>query len=184
VTADTDEHLLEQVTVGRSEALDELYRRYARKLYVFCATAVSSRHPEDLVHDVFARVIETAHQFDPRKAPFRTWLYRIAYNRGIDVIRREKRVTMVSLEQEKDPPVDAGVETSAMKSDLVAGVRHCLQELKKEREREALTLYYLSGKVFREIGEIFDISTSMAQKLVRLAREKMKRCLERSGVEP
>jgi len=194
----TDEQLMKQLQKGRSEALDELYRRYSRKLYVFCATALSSQNAEDLVHDVFLRVVESAHQFDPRRAPLGTWLFSIARNRAIDLLRREKKITVTSLSGkathgrgESAGPLeellsDGTPDTVAAVSsaELVSAVRSCLGELSKDEERESLVLYYVSGLLFREIGAVFGKSTSMAQKWVRAAREKVKRCLERKGIEP
>jgi RNA polymerase sigma-70 factor (ECF subfamily) len=84
----TDEQLVEQLQQGQTDALDELYKRYARKLYAFCYNATRSQNPqesEDLVQDVFVRVIKAAHTFNPKKASFRTWMFRIARNRCIDV---------------------------------------------------------------------------------------------------
>ena len=49
---------------------------------------------------------------------------------------------------------------------------------------ERRKFYEESERLFREIGELFGKSTSMAQKLVHAAREKVRRCLERKGMEP
>ncbi len=193
----TDESLMKLLQEGRTGALDELYRRYARKIHVFCSIALHSRNSEDLVHDVFLRVIEAAHQFNPKKAPFRTWLFGITRNRGIDLKRREKKRRTVSLDNPgshglEDKPSfletvhseEPSTEETVLRADLTAAVRSCLGELKKDDEREALVLYYINSKLFREIGEIFGKSTSMAQKLVYAAREKMKSCLEQKKAVP
>ena len=95
----TDEQLVERLKKGKTRALDELYRRYAKSLYAFCATISGTTDPEDVVHDVFMRVIESADAFNPQRASFRTWIFRIARNRCIDLARHEKSLTMVSLEK-------------------------------------------------------------------------------------
>lgn len=43
---------------GRPAALDELYVRYAKKLHVYFAAGARAAQPEDLVHDVFLRVVD------------------------------------------------------------------------------------------------------------------------------
>lgn len=171
-----DEKLVELLLQGQDQALDELYARYARKLYLF----FSNR--EDLVHDVFLRVIQSIPQFDPQKASFRTWLFRIAKNRSIDLLRRDWKRKTVSLEEERIDR-NPGVEEKAIQNDLIAAVRECLKGLDKPEEREALVLYYLEDKLFREIASIFERSVSLAQKWVAAGREKMKRCLEKKGVD-
>ena len=95
----TDEQLVERLQGGQAGALDQLYARYAKKLHVFCSyNARSDRlDPEDLVQDVFLRVIKSAHTFDPGKASFRTWLFRIARNRCIDANRRERIIRFIPI---------------------------------------------------------------------------------------
>ena len=80
----TDEELMERLKGGETDAIDELYKRYARRLHAFCYRITSSEASEDLVQDVFMRVITAAHKFDSGKASFRTWVFRIARNRCID----------------------------------------------------------------------------------------------------
>jgi RNA polymerase sigma-70 factor (ECF subfamily) len=185
-----------QLKEGDGEALAELYRRYARKLYVFCKSVTFSTSPEDVVHDVFTRVIEAAGQFDHRRGAFRTWLFGIARNRCTDLVRRAGKVRFFTIEKTagrdddgkeralKDSLEDERVDTehTVMRASVMEAVRDCIRALKDEEERQSLVMYYLGGKVFRDIGEILDKSTSMAKNYVEAAREKVKRCLEGKGI--
>ncbi|GAK52038.1 RNA polymerase, sigma-24 subunit, ECF subfamily [Candidatus Moduliflexus flocculans] len=189
----TDEQLIRQLQQGKTRALEELYRRYAKPLYLFCAASTRASDPEDIVHDVFARVIEAADRFNPQKALFRTWLFTIARNRCIDLGRREEKVKTVSLDQQvgandrdttlKDllPDGQENVEQRLARESEVEAVRDCISRIQSDDERKALLLYYTGEKVFREIGEILGKSTSMAKNYVTAAQEKVKRCLERKG---
>lgn len=195
----TDEQLMERLQQGQPSALDELYRRYAKRLHAFCYNSIrsqSAHDPEDLVQDVFVRVIKSAHTFDPNRASFRTWLFRIARNRCIDVTRRAKIVRFIPIgkkvEQDahgetlapEEVLVDekADVEETVARASAVEAVRACINELENQDEKQAIILYHLGGKVYREIGEILGKSTSMARNRVKAAQEKVKRCLERKGV--
>ncbi len=196
----TDEHLMQQLQQGRTGALDQLYSRYARKLYVFCAhatTASSSVAAEDLVQDVFLRVIKSAQTFDPRRASFRTWLFRIARHRCIDIGRRQGLIRFVPLlsgaESGEQPDTivaeaelgmaEPSAEEPLMHSAVVQAVRDCIQRLDNADERQAVLLYYLGGKVYREIGEVLGESTSMARNRVKAGQEKVRRCLEGKGID-
>ena len=55
----SDEQLVEQLKKGKTRALDELYARYAKPLYVFCAHSSRTKDPEDVVHDVFVTFIRS-----------------------------------------------------------------------------------------------------------------------------
>jgi RNA polymerase sigma factor (sigma-70 family) len=189
----TDEQLMDQLRNGDRVSVDELYRRYAKKLYVFLSSVMKVPNPEDLVHDIFIRVIEKSRQFNPKKASFRTWLFRIAQNLAINVYRRQKVVKFSSLEQNigqqengrslhlKDTLEDKRQQTD--ESALVLAVRECLGELKKEAERQALVMYYVLGKNYQEISEVFQKSISAVRKYVIAAAERVRLCLEQKGID-
>ena len=195
----TDERLMDLLKRGETRALDDLYRRYARNLYAFFRSAGglrTSQDAEDAVHDVFMRVIKGAGNFDPSKASFRTWVSRVARNYAIDAMRRRDRAKTVSIGRPSEPDActedlvsqDAlpdqaeSTETRLIKSATAQAVRDCVGELENEDERQAIVLYYLYDKVYREIGEIFGDSTSMARNRVKSAQTKVRECLERKGV--
>ena len=64
---------------------------------------------------------------------------------------------------------------------LVQSVRACIDEL-DGNEKQAIVLYYMGGKVYREIGQVLGRSTSMARNWVKSAQTKVKRCLEGKGI--
>ena len=192
----TDEELIEQLQEGETPSLDELYKRYAKKLFMFLRHSLQTDNPEDIVHDVFMRVIEKAHKFNPRKASFQTWLFTIARNRCIDLLRRQKKVTFQSMEkplrsegeenplQLKDILADSNPrpDYSLSSQEIVLAVNECIGELQISNEKQALVLYYAADKVLREISEIFGKSISMVKKLITSAQEKIRQCLEQKGV--
>jgi len=152
------------------------------------------RDAEDVVHDVFVRLINSASQFNPGKGTLRVWLFRIARNRCVDLGRRSRIVRWTGsepasvseessgrvLDSVADPCADA--ETGLMAASVAEAVRGCLDEIRSPEARQALTLYYLAGKVLREVGEILGKSTSSARNYVDAARQQVKGCLERKGI--
>jgi len=86
-----DEDLMGLVARGDEQALSELYDRYSRPVY---ATGVrllgDAQLAEELVQDAFMSVWRSAASFDPARASFATWLYRIARNRATDLDRRRR----------------------------------------------------------------------------------------------
>jgi RNA polymerase sigma-70 factor (ECF subfamily) len=198
VAALTDEQLMGQLQQGNTGALDELYRRHARGLYAFCHNLAPASHdPEDLVQDAFLRVIKSARTFDPQRASFRTWLYRIARNRCIDVGRRASLIRFLPIgrraerdeHRQETVPEEAladerqDVEALTARAEIIDAVRACVDQLEHRDERQAFLLYYLSGMVYREIGEVLDKSTSMARNRVKAAQEKVRQCLESKGID-
>jgi RNA polymerase sigma-70 factor (ECF subfamily) len=190
----SDEELMARLRQGEGAALDALYRRYSSKLFAFCrsTTRSSSQQTEDLVHDVFVRVIQAAGRFDARKGTFQTWVFRIARNRCLDVNRRARLLQWLPLNRRapgestdgeaalEDVLADGreGAEESPIHDAVIDAVNECIGELENEDERQALVWYYLGGKVYRQIGELLGKSTSMAANRVKSAQEKVRRCLE------
>jgi RNA polymerase sigma factor (sigma-70 family) len=188
----TDEQIVQLLRKGQAAAADELYQKHAKSLYVYLSHVLNVRNPEDMVHDVFIRVIEKAHQFNPKKASFRTWLFRIAHNHAINLFRRDKLVKFQSLEQNvgKDdggkvlPLGDtlADETQNIDRSSLALAVRECIGELKKGIERQAIVMYYIFGKNYEEISDVFGKSISAVRKYVVSAGDKVKNCLEAKGI--
>jgi RNA polymerase sigma-70 factor (ECF subfamily) len=184
---------------GETDALDELYRRYAARLYTFCrytTRTLDAQSVEDLVQDVFLRVCRSARTFDARRASFRTWLFRIARNRCVDVMRRARRARELPIVDRAEQESDVGdfvpesilvderqdTERDVVWGSVLDALRECIEALGDESERQALLLYYLGGKVYREIGQMLGRSTSTAKNRIQSAQGQLKRCLENKGV--
>jgi RNA polymerase sigma factor (sigma-70 family) len=188
----TDEQIVQLLKEGQTAAADELYKKHAKSLYVYLSHVLNVPNPEDVVHDIFIRVIEKAHQFNPKKASFRTWLFRIAHNHAINLFRRDKLVRFQSLEQNISED-DGGKELhlgdaladetqNIDKSSLALAVRECIGKLTKEIERQAIVMYYIFGRNYDEISGVFGKSISAVRKVVVSAGEKVRLCLERKGI--
>jgi RNA polymerase sigma-70 factor (ECF subfamily) len=190
---------MELLKRGDTGALDELYRRYARTIFAFFRSVTALHGPqdcEDAVHDVFLRVVRGAETFDPSKASFRTWMSRIARNRSIDLLRRADRTKTVAIGTPSEVDAYQGemvsegtlsdgsddAEATFIRDATAKAVRDCIGEIANPDERQAIVLYYLYEKVYREIGEILGESTSMARNRIKAAQAKVKDCLERKGV--
>ncbi len=196
----TDEQLMELLRAGQTGALDELYARYARRLFVFCHHLTGRRDSqaaEDLVQNAFLRVIRAAGTFNPEQAACCTWLFTIARNLCLDHLRRLRNQRSIPLEgvpgndtrAERLPlsetlAADAPEpETGTIQAETAAAVRDCLRQLEVDEEREAILLYYLGEMVLREIAVILEKSISTVKNRLEAAKAKLRRCLQRKGIE-
>jgi RNA polymerase sigma-70 factor (ECF subfamily) len=68
-------------TRRRNEALTEIHARYSKKVLGFFLrmTKGNEEKAQDLVQDLFLRILEKQHLFDPKKR-FYTWMFAIASN--------------------------------------------------------------------------------------------------------
>lgn len=91
------------------EAFDGLYLLYADRVFRYLLARLGDADKtEDVTAQVFVHLIERINKFQvaPKDnvAIFSAWLYRLSYNKMIDIMRRERRVTNVSIEHAQNLP--------------------------------------------------------------------------------
>lgn len=83
------ESVIERARAHDSEALGEIYRHYARRVFGLCRHMLDSRETaEDATNDVFLKLQRSIMSYDG-SIPFPRWLLRVASNQCIDVLRRQ-----------------------------------------------------------------------------------------------
>ncbi len=144
-----DEVLVKRVASGEERALSGLYDRYAGLVYGTGIRYLGDRGAaEELVQDVFTSVWKNADGFDPARANFATWLYRISRNRATDLIRRRNaRVRTVGNEPLLEPG-EADPSGALSRNFDVAAALSRLSPV----HRELLVLAYFRGLSQREIS--------------------------------
>ena len=144
-----DEELVRQVAQGNDRALSELYDRYSRPVYATGVRLLGDAHlAEELVQDAFTNVWQGAASFDPSRASFATWLYRVTRNRAVDLARR-RRARPQSAGEERLRAVSGGPEPEASVDGW--DVSRALSRIPEEH-RQVLTLAYFEGLSQREIS--------------------------------
>jgi len=149
----------DEVLVGRvarsgdERAMSELYDRYAGLIYGAGVRYLGDEVlAEDLVQDVFTAVWRNASGFDPSRASFATWVYRITRNRATDLIRRRRaRIRTVG----GDTPFEQGEEDSTGELSRSFDLAFALSRL-SPAHREVLTLAYFDGLSQSEISRRTD----------------------------
>jgi len=145
-----DEVLVRRVASGDERALSGLYDRYAGLVYGTGMRYLGDRGAaEKLVQDVFTSVWKNAGGFDPARASFATWLYRITRNRATDLIRRRNaRVRTVGNEPLLEPGETDPSGALTRNFDVAAALSRV-----SPVHREVLVLAYFRGLSQREISE-------------------------------
>ncbi len=170
-----DEALMKRVAgSGDERAISELYDRYSGLVYGAGMRYLGDRTlAEDLTQDVFAAVWRSAGSFDPSRASFATWIFRITRNRATDLIRRRRsRVRTVGNDFVPEVGETDPSEELSRSFDVAAALA-----LLSPAHREVLTLAYFQGLSQREISR--EISTplgtvkSRTTSALRALRENM-----------
>jgi RNA polymerase sigma-70 factor (ECF subfamily) len=174
-----DEELVGQVAQGDERALSELYDRYARPVYATGVRLLRDSHlAEDLVQDAFTNVWRGAASFDPKRASFATWLYRLTRNRAVDLNRR-RRVRPLSAGEEPLRNVSGGPEPEA--SVDLWDVAEALSLISAEH-REVLNLAYFEGLSQREISQRTGVPLGTVKSRTTAALKRVRQAMEVNAV--
>jgi RNA polymerase sigma-70 factor (ECF subfamily) len=144
-STEPDRALLEAITCDRSTpAFQELFARYAPRLKAhFMRGGQSAAQAEDLVQDVLISVWHHAGSYQPERAAVSTWLFRIARNRFIDVVRRERYVELEpELEEEARDGAPQQPDDLVADQQLSARVATALSGLSAEQAEVIRGSYY------------------------------------------
>ncbi len=164
-TAATDESLAGRCQEGDDAAFEELVARYHRPLYHFAYRLLGrAEDAEDATQDTFIQVyraLPTA-RLD---APLRAWLYRIARNRCLDILKRRRLVPFADLPAADEAEGVGGPEIAdanplpeelAERADLQRLLGEAIAALAPPY-REVVALRYTSDLQLGEIGEVLGV---------------------------
>ena len=135
---------------------------------------------EDVVQETFLKAHRSLGGFDER-ARFGTWIYRIAVNAAIDLIRRRGRPTASRRTGDDDPPIVETLASSdplpdrlAMSGQIQRDVAAALTQL-SPRERAAFVLRHMEGMPIERIAEVLKIGPNAVKQTVFRAVQKLRR---------
>jgi len=129
---------------GDMSAIHFLYVRFADDVFGYVSSIVHDSHEaEDITQDVFAKMINIIHKYEPRQVPFTAWILRVSRNAALDHLRSRRQIPFEEVRTGDDGD-DLGLERSR-------ALRDALWRLPLE-QREVLVLRHLVGLTPVEIG--------------------------------
>ncbi len=160
----SDEELMAQVRSGVGEMLGVLFERYHVPLFNFYLKLTGDRTAsEDLVQEVFFRILKYRHSYRPETA-FRAWMYQIARNARVDLLRKRRPET--SFEAEMSPAV-APVDTAQQSQEALL-LHSALMQISEDK-REVLVLSRFQDLKYEEIAQLLgcEVATVKPASIVR-----------------
>jgi RNA polymerase sigma-70 factor, ECF subfamily len=171
-----DVELLSWSAGGDRRAFDEIVARHGAFALRVAVRVVRNRlMAEDLVQEAMLRAWSQATRFDPRRARFTTWLYRIVMNLCIDHARRVQPVPLPADFDPVDPTASADERIEASQRDAL--LASAISEL-PVNQRAALTLVYDEGLSGAEAARMLGLSAKAVERLLARARVHLRERLE------
>lgn len=170
----SDDRLTRRAVSGDERAFAAIFRRYHQPLYRFCLAIVGNpEDAQDALQNAMAKVLR-ALPGEEREIELKPWLYRIAHNESIDLLRRRRETRELDVEQIAP---GYGLAEDAATRERLRGLIADLKEL-PERQREVLVMRELSGLEFEEIGAALSTSGAVARQTLYEARQSLRQMEE------
>lgn len=154
------------------QAFSALFDHFAPRLKAFVMrSGTRAGQAEEIVQEVMLTVWRKASHFDPARAQVSAWIYQIARNRQIDVIRKENR----PLPEDLAPAPDTAPDASQMLAlDQEAGhLKQALACLKPD-QRDMIERVYLGELSHQEISTQTGLPLGTVKSRIRLGLDRLR----------
>jgi RNA polymerase sigma-70 factor (ECF subfamily) len=176
---------VERARSGDNEAFRLLVQQHGRGIFRLAYRMTGNEEDaEDVVQETFLKAYRQIDRYEAR-CSFSTWLYRIASNCSLDLIRKRK-LREHKRQRAQDPDQDVlvsipaatpGPDRELYSSQISEGVNAALGELSTQ-ERTAFVLRHFEGLSIEEIGLALGTGTNATKHSIFRAVQKLRRSLE------
>lgn len=184
-TVPTDRELAE-LSAENPEYFGALMERYEAPLlrYIRRLSSLPREDTEDILQEIFIKAYRNIHDLDPT-SKFSSWIYRIAHNQTIDILRKRK-IDAASFSIEANDAAqflrattDIAVETE--RKETLSRIETIVREL-PETYREALILRFLEEKSYEEIMDILELPKGSVATLVHRGKKLLRERMDAVGI--
>ncbi len=171
--------LIEDIAAHKSKAaFKKLFEYFAPRLKGYLMRLGSSEaQAEELVQDVMLTVWRKAALFDRRKAAASTWLFTIARNRRIDILRREKYPELDPEDPALVPDEEVQPDDAVIMAERKAEVQSAMTTLPEEQVKLVKLAFY-KGWSHSEIAKETGLPIGTVKSRLRLSFTRLKEALD------
>jgi RNA polymerase sigma factor (sigma-70 family) len=172
VTAVATHIRLRRAARGDQAAFAALYEKHHQALYRYCRSILHhDEDAQDALQSTMAKAF-AALQTDKREIELKPWLFRIAHNEAISILRRRRETTELP-----DVPELSPLEDRVLDREELRILQLDLADL-PERQRAALVLRELNGLSHAEIASVLEITPANVKQTIFEARTSLFACRE------
>jgi RNA polymerase sigma-70 factor (ECF subfamily) len=187
LSQETDESLMARFGRGEAAAFELLYRRHESKVFRYLLRNVKSEAgANDLMQEVWFGVVRGAASYQP-SAKFTTWLFTIAHNRMVDMIRANQRLQSLDAGDDAEPVGSSMLDRLAVErkleplaqvqsQDEAAALLGAVAQLPAE-QRSAFLLQAEGDLSVEEIAAATGANFETVKSRLRYARAKLRQLL-------
>src|SRR3954451_2591249 len=165
----TDARLVDLVRAGHSAAFEAIVQRYRQPLLTYCARVLPDARAEDAVQQTFVSAYQAITR-DEADLNLRPWLYRIARNASLNLLR-QNGWTHEQLDENR-----AGAQRPYQPFELRERLLATVSAVKQlpERQRNAVLLREIDGLSYEEIASALGVGEAAVRQLLHRARTNLR----------
>lgn len=187
-----DTQMVLAVREGDTTAYRGLVEKYQERVYHMVYGMLRNQEDaRDITQDAFVKAYDNLQKFR-LESSFYTWIYRIAMNLAIDLLRKRKRRPVTDFDEQiatrderggiDDVHHQDGPGRTLERKRLYARIMGAMQQL-PEDQRQVVLLRELEGLSYKEIAEVMEVPEGTIMSRLYYARKKLQKLLadEREG---
>lgn len=182
-----EKNLLDQLKSNNHLAFKTLVETHHQKVYQICYGFLrNNEDAQDTTQDVFIEIFKSVHFFRGDSS-LSTWIYRIAVNRSLNLIKKNKtKQLLYSIDQffhhkQIEPQTDNTPFSELEKKEQAKIIQKEIDKLPKN-QKTAFTLHKYNDYSYAQIAEIMNLSLSSIESLIHRAKIKLQENLKKQKI--
>lgn len=165
------------------EILGSLYNRYLLMMMGLCLKYLNH---QDAAEDAVMEIFEILHRRLPNHQVenFSAWLYRLASNHCLDILRKQQRDLAHNVQIMQSVKDERHTDNWLMdevqeKEAVLARMENCLGQL-NEKQKLSIELFYLKKQSYEQVSKKLGATWAQTRSYIQNGRRNMKKCMEQN----
>jgi RNA polymerase sigma-70 factor, ECF subfamily len=181
-----DKDVIKSIISGKEEDFEILVNRYYRQILVYLCRMLNFNQSdaEDVLQQTFANAYSNIVTYNPALS-FSSWLYRIAHNLAVDLIRKKSKFYIIDTNDQatqnqihNNETIMQGAQDQVENKITKDRLESVLKNLDIDN-RNLLTMFYLQGLSINEISDILKVTTNAVGVKLTRARDKARNIIHK-----
>ena len=164
---------------GQTEYFGELYNRYIPLLYGVCLKYLQDEaKAQDAVMQLFEDLLPKVYDYEIRV--FRTWLYRVAKNHCLQILRKENKEISIDYAVnfvESDEILHL-LDEEDKGEEQINALNHCLEKL-PENQRISIIRFFMEEMSYADIVEQTGYTLNNVKSYIQNGKRNLKICIKK-----
>jgi len=174
-----DEQLITAALAGDKISLHQLVERHQGYIYNVALKMLNNiQEAEDVRQEILIKIITKLSTYQPEKAQFRTWLYRITFNYILDFKKSNYEQKVRSFEDFFTLIESASVDELSVEEET--DLTNEIQESKVACMSGMLMCLDREERLFYIIGDVFEIDHNLGAEIFEISRDNFRQKLSRA----